>query len=244
MPGVTNEASTHPILQAGVDCGSGSACQPNHYGDFALAPRSPTDLDYMEQNSFFSTHGHAPVVHDRLVTDHHEIHNINVGIKQDGDMQSHVVVDATAETISRRGDAVCIESANAPSAPSLSSHLELWEAEIDSILQGYTTVYKLQTALETRRLEVEFEACMQPAGPSQGVEALAPATASTAPASPTPPLPGVRQQHLSRGTRGGHQVRQRMQRRQSAPTPRPPPMAPRASPLLAPCASLSLAPRV
>ena len=121
MPGVTNTASTHPILQAGVQSGSGSACQPNHYGDFALAPRSPTDLDYMEQNSSLSTHGHAPVVHDRLVTDHHEIHTINVAIKQDGDMQSHVIVDATAEIISRRGDAVCIESANAPSAPSLSS---------------------------------------------------------------------------------------------------------------------------
>ena len=244
MPGVTNEASTHPILQAGVDCGSGSACQPNHYGDFALAPRSPTDLDYMEQNSFFSTHGHAPVVHDRLVTDHHEIHNINVGIKQDGDMQSHVIVDATAETISRRGDAVCIESANAPSAPSLSSLLELWEAEIDSILGNQQAVHKLRTASDVERLEAEFEACTQPSTLNQDVHTLAPTTASTAPASPTPQLPGVRQQHLSRGTRGGHQVRQRMQRRQSAPTPRPPPMAPRASPLLAPCASLSLAPRV
>ena len=241
MPGVTNEASTHPILHAGVDCGSGSACQPNHYGDFALAPRSPTDLDYMEQNSFFSTHGHAPVVHDRLVTDHHEIHNINAGIKQGGDMQSHVIVDATAETISRRGDAVCIESASAPSAPSLSSLLELWEAEIDSILGNQQAVHKPRTVSDVERLEAEFEACTQPSTLTQGVDTLAPTTASAATASSAPQQPTPQQQ---RRTRGGHQVRQRMQRRQSAPTPRPPPMAPCASLLLAPCASLSLAPRV
>ena len=64
VPGVTNKASTHQIPEAGLDSGtSGSACQPNHHGDFALAPRSPTDLDYMEQNSLLSTHGHAPVVY-------------------------------------------------------------------------------------------------------------------------------------------------------------------------------------
>ena len=162
MPGATNEASTHPILQAGVDCGSGSACQPNHYGDFALAPRSPTDLDYMEQNSFFSTHGHAPVVHDRLVTDHHEIHNINVGIKQDGDMQPHVIVDATAETISRRGDAVCIESASAPSASSLSSLLELWEAEIDSILGNQQAVHSPGRSLTSSDLRPSLRLACSP----------------------------------------------------------------------------------
>ena len=244
VPGVTNEASTHQIPEAEVVSGNGSACQPNHHGDLALAPRPPIDLDYMEQNPLRFTHGHALVVHDRLVTDHHEIHTMNVGIGQDGNMQSHVIVDATAETNSRRGDAVCIEAANTPSALSLSSLLELWEAEIDSILQGHTMVYKLQTALEIRQLEVEFEACMQPADPSQGVEALAPATASTALASPTPQLRGVRQRHRSRGTRGGHQVRQRMQRKQAALVPHSPPMAPRASSPLAPCASLNLAPRV
>ena len=246
MPGVTNTASTHPILLAGVESGSGSACQPNYHGDLALAPRPPIDLDYMEHDALRSMHGHAPVVHDRLVTDHHEIHHtIDSGIKSSlGGMHSHVTVGVASEDDPRRDAVVSNEPAISSDALSPPRLLELWEAEIDSILQGYTTVYKLQTALETGRLEVEFEACMQPAGPSQGVEALAPATASTAPASPTPQLPGVRQQHLSRGTRGGHQVRQRMRRKQAALVPRPPPMAPRASPLLAPCASLSLAPRV
>ena len=133
-----------------------------------------------------------------------------------------------------------------PSFPTiLRSHLRRpLAAEIDSILGNQQAVHKLRTASDVERLEAEFEACTQPSTLNQDVDTLAPTTASTAPASPMPQLPGVRQQHLSRGTRGGHQVRQRMRRKQAALVPRPPPMAPRASPLLAPCASLSLAPRV
>ena len=243
MPGVTNEASTHPILQAGVDCGSGSACQPNHYGDFALAPRSPTDLDYMEQNSFFSTHGHAPVVHDRLVTDHHEIHHtIDSGVKSSlGGMHSHVTVGVASEDDPRRDAVVTNEPAISSDALSPPRLLELWEAEIDSILGNQQAVHKPRTVSDVERLEAEFEACTQPSTLNQGVDTLAPTTASAATASSAPQQPTPQQQ---RRTRGGHQVRQRMQRRQSAPTPRPPPMAPCASLLLAPCASLSLAPRV
>ena len=246
MPGVTNTASTHPILQAGVQSGSGSACQPNYHGDLALAPRPPIDLDYMEHDALRSMHGHAPVVHDRLVTDHHEIHHtIESGVKSSlGGMHSHVTVGVASEDDPRRDAVVSNEPAISSDALSPPLLLELWEAEIDSILGNQQAVHKLRTASDVERLEAEFEACTQPSTLNQDVDTLAPTTASAAPASPTPQLPGVRQQHLSRGTRGGHQVRQRMRRKQAALVPRPPPLAPRASPLLAPCASLSLAPRV
>ena len=243
MPGVTNEASTHPILQAGVESGSGSACQPNYHSDLALAPRPPIDLDYMEHDALRSMHGHAPVVHDRLVTDHHEIHHtIDSGIKSSlGGMHSHVTVGVASEDDPRRDAVVSNEPAISSDALSPPRLLELWEAEIDSILGNQQAVHKLRTASDVERLEAGFEACTQPSTLNQGVDTLAPTTASAATASSAPQQPTPQQQ---RRTRGGQQVRQRMQRRQSAPTPRPPPMAPRASPLLAPCASLSLAPRV
>ena len=51
--------------------------------DWIVAPtQSLKRSDYMEHDALRSMHGHAPVVHDRLVTDHHEIHHtIDSGIK-------------------------------------------------------------------------------------------------------------------------------------------------------------------
>ena len=246
IPGVTNRAGDRAIFSCGTSCGSGSADQPNYHGDLALAPRPPIDLDYMEQDALLSTCEHAPVVHDRLVTDHHEIHHtIDGGIRQDGDMHSHVIVlDATAETNSHRGDAVCIKSANVPNVPSSSSLREIWEAEINSILCGHLTAPKLRTASDIERLDAEFEACMQASTSSQDADTLAPTTASAATASPAPQQSTPPQQHRTRGARGGQQVQRRMQRRQLTTTPRSPPLAPCASSPLAPCASLNLAPRV
>ena len=85
--------------------------QHKHHGYIALAARSPLDLDSMEKVSVRTrtTNGHAPVEPDRLVTDHHEInHTTFGGIKQDGDMHLHVIVDATTEANSHRDDATCI----------------------------------------------------------------------------------------------------------------------------------------
>ena len=158
MPGVTNEASTHPILQAGVESGSGLACQPNYHGDLALAPRPPIDLDYMEHDTLRSMHGHAPVVHDRLVTDHHEIHHtIDSGIKSSlGGMHSHVTVGVASEDDPRREAVVSNEPAISSDALSPPRLLELWEAEIDSILGDQRAVHKLRTASDVERLEAEF----------------------------------------------------------------------------------------
>ena len=226
----------------------GSTCQ-HHLGDFALAPRSSIDLDSMEEypSRTSTAHGPAPVEHDRLVTDHHEIHNTigGGGIKSSlGGMHSHATVVAASETVSHPDAIVPDELATVSNALSQPSPHETIEAWVDVIHRDHVAVGELRTASEIESLEAEFEAWMRTPSLSQGVDTLASTTASPAIVSSAPQQPTLHQQRRSRGARGGQQVRQRMQRMQAARIPRSPPRA-----LCAPSppvsyASLSLAPRV
>ena len=72
-----------------------------------------------------------------------------------------IVVDAIEDEL-RRDEATIIESVIAPSASLILSLWELWETEIDAILDSWqTSTFKLMMASDIKRIDTEFETYMQ-----------------------------------------------------------------------------------